>query len=507
MARKYWTLTAVVTSTFMLLLDISVVNTALPTIQRAFHASLADLQWVIDAYTLPLAAIVLTAGSLADRLGRRGTLLVGLTIFTLASAACALAPSASFLIAARGVQGVGGAVMFALSLALVGHEFEPGPERGRAMAVFGATIGFAVAIGPLVGGVLTRELGWESVFFLNVPLGAATIAITIMKLAESRDPCAPRVDKPGLLALSGSLFALVLALLRANADGWGSAEIVSLFAVAAVLFASFLTIESRVAKPMLPLGLFRVRTFTGVQIAAFAVSVSMFALILYITLYLQQYLGDSPLDAGLKYLPLTLSMFLAAAVAGITVGRLPARVTLGAGLALAGLGLILMSRVEVGSKWTVLLVGFIVAGIGIGIANAVTGDVAMSIVSTDRSGMAAGINDTFRQVGIAIGIAAWGAIFLSRGATAAASFAHQPSARGRQLIDALSTGGIARLPAGLADAARHGFITGFHEILLLGGGIALLGAIATISLVRGQEIAHATPSVVPRREGTPWPAQ
>src|SRR5215216_4641517 len=266
MQRKWWTLIAVSVATFMLLLDITVVNVALPSIRADLGASFTDLQWVVDAYALTLAALVLTAGSLADRLGRRRLFAVGLGIFTVASLLCALAPDPTFLNGARAVQGVGGAVMFAVSLALIAQEFSAGRERGMAMGVYGATIGIAVAVGPLVGGALTEWLGWQSIFFLNVPIGIAAIAITYLRLRESSDPNASRIDWAGLVTFSSSLFLLVLGLLRGNEERWGSTLIVSLLGGAAALMLAFLAIETRVKQPMLPLHLFRKPAFTGVQL-------------------------------------------------------------------------------------------------------------------------------------------------------------------------------------------------------------------------------------------------
>ena len=325
MERKWWTLGAVCVATFMLLLDITVVNTALPAIQRDLGGSFSDLQWVIDAYALSLAALVLTAGSLADRLGRRRVFAFGLAVFSLASLLCALAPDPTFLNVARALQGVGGAIMFAVSLALVAQEFPAGPERGMAMGIYGATIGIAVAIGPLVGGLLTDGFGWEWVFLINVPIGIAAVAVTYWKLAESRDPNATRIDWAGLVTFSAALFLLVLGLVRGNDEGWGSALIVSLLAGAGVLLAAFVAIEQRVREPMLPLSLFGRRAFTGVQLAAFAVSGSMFALFLYLTLYLQNFLGYSPIDAGLRYLPITVASFIVAPMAGLALARVQAR--------------------------------------------------------------------------------------------------------------------------------------------------------------------------------------
>src|SRR5919197_1127218 len=240
MERKWWTLIAVSVATFMLLLDITVVNVALPSIREDLGASFTDLQWVVDAYALTLAALVLTAGSLADRLGRRRVFAAGLGIFSAASLLVALAPDPTFLNLSRALQGVGGAVMFAVSLALIAQEFTAGRERGTAMGLYGATIGVAVAIGPLVGGVLTDALGWQSIFYLNVPIGIAAIAVTFAKLRETRDPNATRVDWPGVGTFSAALFLLVLALLRGNDEGWGSTLIVSLFVAAAALLAAFI---------------------------------------------------------------------------------------------------------------------------------------------------------------------------------------------------------------------------------------------------------------------------
>ena len=475
--RKWWTLIAVSVATFMLLLDITVVNVALPSIRRELGASFTDLQWVVDAYTLTLAALVLTAGSLADRL-----------------------PDPTFLNLARAVQGVGGAVMFAVSLALIAQEFKAGRERGMAMGAYGATIGIAVAIGPLIGGALTDGLGWRSIFYLNVPIGLAAIAITYLRLRESRDPNATRVDWLGVASFSAALFCLVLALVRGNHEGWGSALIVSLFAGATVLLVAFIVIERRVAEPMLPLGVFGRRAFTGVQLAAFAISGSMFALFLYLTLYLQNYLGYSPLQAGIRYLPITVASFIAAPIAGVLLSRVQARVLLCVGLAGVGLGLLLMADIHASSHWTTLLAGFLIAGAGIGLVNPVIADVAVSVVAKERSGMAAGVNDTFRQVGVSVGIAVWGAIFVGRGAEKVRELAAgTPAASGdhpRQLLEATSVGNLHQVLSAVPDSARHtvriaareGFLAGLNDVLTLGALLSFAGAVLALWLVREREI-------------------
>lgn len=501
--RKWWTLGAVCVATFMLLLDITVVNTALPAIQKDLGGSFTDLQWVIDAYALSLAALVLTAGSLADRLGRRRVFAAGLAIFSVASLLCALAPDPTFLNLARGLQGIGGAVMFAVSLALVAQEFPSGAERGMAMGIYGATIGVAVAIGPLVGGLLTDGLGWQSVFLINVPIGAAAVAVTYWKLAESRDPDATRIDWSGLLTFSSALLLLVLALVRGNDEGWGSPLIVSLFAAAAALLVAFAAIERQVSEPMLPLSLFRRRAFTGVQLAAFAVSGSLFALFLYLTLYLQSFLGYSPIEAGVRYLPITITSFIAAPLAGMALAKVQARYLMSAGLALCGLGLVLAAGLHMDSDWTALLLGFLISGTGVGLLNPVIADVALSVVPKERSGMAAGINDTFRQVGIAVGIAAWGAIFLGAGASKTQQVAAGAvdGTEARQLVEATSSGAlhqaVAAVPPGsrslVRNAAEQGFLHGLNEVLLLGGILSFAGAVLALWLVREGEI---------EREGT-----
>jgi EmrB/QacA subfamily drug resistance transporter len=510
MERQWWTLLAVSVATFMLPLDITVVNVALPSIRQDLGASFTDLQWVVDAYALTLAALVLPAGSLADRLGRRRLFAAGLVMFSVASLLCALAPDPTLLSLARALQGVGGAVLFAVSLALVAQEFPPGRQRGTAMGLYGATIGMAVAIGPLVGGALTDGLGWRWIFYLNVPVGTAALAVTQLKLHEGRDPNATGVDWAGVATFSGALFLLVLGLVRGNAEGWDSPLIVSLSAGSAALLVAFVAIQRRVSQPMLPLGLFRRPSFTGVQLAAFAVSGSLLAMFLYLTLYLQSYLGYSPLEARLRYLPITLLAFLVGPIAGALLSQVPARALLSVGLGMTGVGLLLMSGIRAGSGWTTLLGGFLVAGAGVGLLNPVIAAVAVSVVPTEDSGMAAGINDAFRQVGIAVGIAVWGAILVGRGADRVAELTAGISAasgeRPRELVEAASSGSLDQALAAVApstrqvvaNAAGEGFLTGLNEVLTLAALLSFAGALLVLWLVREHEIQPQ--SMAPERE-------
>ena len=335
MERKWWTLILVSVATFMLLLDVTIVNVALPDIQRSLHASLSSLQWVVDAYSLMLASFLLTAGSLGDRLGRRRVFTIGFGVFTFASFLCGISNDPTLLNLCRGLQGIGGAGMFATSLALIGQEFQ-GKDRATAFGVWGATVGGAVAVGPLIGGVITESFGWEWIFFVNVPIGIAAMALTERKVrnvfAKEPEP----LDIPGLVAFSASLFLLIFALIRGNPEGWGSGVIVACLVGAVALMAMFITIERRTRFPMLELNLFRNPAFNGVSAVAFCLSAGMFALFLYITIYLQGVLDYSPLQAGLRFLPLTVLGFIASPVAGVLSHRVAIRVLLGIGLTLVG---------------------------------------------------------------------------------------------------------------------------------------------------------------------------
>jgi EmrB/QacA subfamily drug resistance transporter len=451
----------------MLLLDITIVNVALPAIERALHASFSDLQWVVDAYALALATCVLTAGSLADLFGRKRLFITGIVLFTIASVACGLANDALFLIIARGVQGIGGAMMFATALALISQEFH-GRERGTAFGIWGATIGAAVAVGPLAGGMLTSWLSWRWIFLVNIPIGIGAVVLAYRQLRESSDPEHSRLDPVGLVTLTAGLLCLILALIEGNRRGWSSGLILGLFAAAAVLLVVFVVSQARGETTMIDLALFKRPAFVGAQTTAFAISSSMFAMFLYLTLYLQNILGLSPLETGVRFLPLSIVSFFAAPIAGRLSARMPIRVLLGAGLALNAIALWLMSRVSSGSHWTVLLPGFLVGGIGIGMVNAPLASTAVSTVRVERAGMASGINNTFRQIGIATGIAALGAIFATR--VDPRAFAPHPS-----------------------DAARASFVSGLHEILLVGAGVAAVGAVLAAALVRRQDFVSSGP--------------
>jgi EmrB/QacA subfamily drug resistance transporter len=500
MERKWRVLIVVCVAVFMLLLDITVVNVALPNIDKELNTSFTDLQWVVDAYALTLAATLLNAGSLGDLRGRKRVFLGGIAVFTVASALCGAAQSPTWLIVARGVQGVGGAAMFAVSLAIISQEFH-GRERGTAFGIWGATVGAAVAVGPLVGGALTTYVGWRWIFFVNLPIGIACVAGGIRELHETRDDEAGSFDKLGLVTLTGGLFALVLGLLRGSDWGWSSGRVVGLFVAAVVLLVSFGLVELRRESPMLDIRLFRVPTFTGAQITAFAISSGMFAQFLFLPLYLENVLGYSAVKTGVIFLPLSLLAFVVAPISGRLSTRVPVRFLLAGGLALCGIALLLMSGISVNSSWTTLLPGFLVAGVGIGLVNAPLASTAVSVVEPRRAGMASGTNNTFRQIGIATGIAALGAIFQSRITSSLSASGKVPAGHLDQFAQAVSSGATSQALKGVPAQARaqaatladSAFIHGLNGILFVAAFVLFAGAILAFLLVRRQDFVASGP--------------
>ena len=500
--RKWWTLIAVCFGTFMLLLDITVVNVALPDIQVALHSSFADLQWVVDAYALTLAAFLLTAGVLGDMYGRRGMFAIGLVLFSVASLTCGLATTPLMLNLSRAAQGIGGAIMFATSLALIAQAFS-GRERGTAIGVYGAVVGGAVAIGPLVGGAITSGIGWRWIFFINIPIGVVAVIITLSKVENAKVATGRRIDWLGFVTFTASLFLLVYGLVQGNAKGWGSTYIVSMFVGSAVLMAVFLIGEWRQADPMLDLGLFRRPAMVGVSLGSFALSASIFAMFLYLTLYMQTVLDYSPFQAGLRFLPLTMLAFFVAPVAGKLTVRIQSRFMMSLGLALVALACELMSHVQADSSWLVLLPGFLVGGVGIGITNPVLASASVSVVPPERSGMSTGAASTFRQVGIATGIAGLGAVFVQQIKPAVvSSLQSTPVGQavlahgGSQLGQSLASGGVRQAAAAIPVAAgRHalvsayqsGFVSTFNHLMTIAAVVAFVGAVGCLFLVRQKD--------------------
>jgi EmrB/QacA subfamily drug resistance transporter len=493
--RRWWTLGVVCAATFMLLLDTNIVAVALPSIAKDLNASFDDLQWVIDAYSLGLAVLLLTAGALSDVLGRQRVFALGLVVFTAFSAICGLAWSATVLEVARGLQAVGGAMMFATAVALIAQEFPPA-ERGTAFGVWGASTASGVASGPIIGGALTDGFGWQSIFYVNIPIGIVALALALTKL-ENVPGEQTEIDVAGTVTFTAALLAFVFALIRGNEDGWSSPLIIGLFIEAAVCLGGFVVIELLSRAPMLDLSLFRNRAFQGVSFAGFAVTASAVTLVIFITLWLQSILGYSPLAAGLRMLPMTLIALATAPMAGRLSARVPARILLSVGLLLVGGGLLSMTVVGAGSKWTAILPGLIVVGAGMGMTQAPLASASVAIVPPAQAGMASGINSTFRQVGLATGIAALGAVFAhtilthvedglanTPGISQAASIAQRIAAGGTQQVVAHT-----RLdPRQIEHVAAVSFTAGLTAIFAIAAGLAFAGAVASAALVRKRDM-------------------
>jgi EmrB/QacA subfamily drug resistance transporter len=496
---KWWTLAAVCLGTFMLLLDITVVNVALPDIQSELSASFSDLQWVIDAYALTLAALLLTSGSLADLYGRRRLYVAGLVVFTGASALCGAAQGPLMLELSRGLQGVGGAVMFSVALALLANAFR-GKDRGVAFGIWGAITGVAVAVGPIVGGALVTGLSWRWIFFVNLPVGALALALTVMRVHESRDPRARRPDWVGFVVFSAALACLVYALIESGRSGFGDRTVIGCFAAAALLLVAFVVAELRSDHAMFDLRLFRLPTFVGGDVAAFGISAGVFSVLLYLVLYLQDVLGYSALQTGLRMLILSGGILVVSGVAGRLSSRVPVRTLIGPGLLIAGAGLLLMRGLTASSSWTHLIPGLIVAGVGVGLINPPLASTAVGVVRPERAGMASGINSTFRQVGIATGIALLGTLFSNRLVTAVGerSGGTPLAAHSGQISDALRNGGARGLFSStppqergvLAVVVRGSYTTALDEILLVAAMISIVAGVLAFVLIRQRDFVQ-----------------
>ncbi|HEY3033601.1 MAG TPA: MFS transporter, partial [Streptosporangiaceae bacterium] len=469
---------------------------------------------VSAAYALVLAVLLLPAATLGDRLGRRRLFLVGMVVFTAGSLACALAVTALQLELFRALQGVGGAVLFATATPLLRAEFS-GAALARALGAFGATLGGASAIGPLVGGVLTDTLGWRFIFFVNLPIGVAAFAGGVARLRESRNPAGGRADWVGTALITVALTALMFALIRGNAMGWASPAILALFATAAVTFAGFVIYELRIAAaPMADLRLFARRGFAVTGFVAFAISATVIGMITYLSLYLQNTLGYSPVQGGLRFLPLFLASFTVALLTGRLIGKVAMRVLLGTAMAAAAVGLASMAHLTATSTWLVLVPGFILAGIGLGITSTALASAALSAVEPARAGMAAGLTNTLRQVGTATGVAVLGALYASRVNHATLhALADQPAVppgTGHRLAAAVASGAGTRVAdlvppevrAAVAHAARAGTAGGLNGVLLAAAAFAAIGAL--VGFAYGSDPARRTP---PSAEPDERPAQ
>ena len=453
--RKWWTLAAVSFGLFMIMLDNTVVNVALPSIERDLHVSIESLEWIVTAYALTFAALLITGGKLADMFGRRRIFSVGIAIFTLSSLACGFAPSAGFLIGARAVQGVGAALMNPATLSIITATFAP-RERGQAIGIWAGVSAMALAIGPLVGGLIVDNINWNWIFFINVPVGVVGIVVAQLVIKESRDTSHEQsIDLPGLFTSGAGLFALSYALIEGNQRGWASTEIISLFVLAAVLLTAFVVVEHRQRLPMLDLSLFKIGSFTGANIVAMLVSLGMFGVFFFVSLFIQNILGFTPTQAGAAFLPMTILIIIVAPIAGKMSDRIGSRWLMGAGMTIVGISLLLYQRVSVDSTFWTLLPAMLLGGLGMAMTMSPMTSAAMGSVPVDKAGVGSGVLNSFRQMGGSLGIALMGAIV--------ASYLHAP----------------ARTPQGAQD-----FVNGLHAALLVSACITFAAAIVAVVLVR-----------------------
>ncbi|MEO8289894.1 MAG: MFS transporter [Gaiellaceae bacterium] len=461
--RRWKALALVCVAFFMTVLDVSIVNVALPSIGEALNFSRENLQWVISAYAITFGGFLLLAGRAADLLGRRRVFMVGVALFTIASLVCGLANSEAVLIGSRAVQGLGAAIVSPAALSIITTLFVEGAERNKALGIWGAVGGSGAAVGVLAGGVLTKYLGWEWIFFVNVPVGVAVLALTVALVTESRiETARRRYDALGALTVTSGLALLVFTISKAPDVGWGSARTIGLLTLAVALLATFLVIEMRVPQPLMPLRIFQVRTVTGANIVGLILGGVVFANFFLLTLYVQQVLGYSALKAGLTFLATAGTAVLSAGVAQALVTKVGVKPILATGLVLMTAGMLWYTQISVdGSYATDLLPGYIAIGIGLAFSFVPVTIAALAGVAEHEAGLGSGLINTSQQIGGAIGVAVASTIFTSHFTTLLSSGTAQPA------------------------ALTHGFQRAFWFLAV----VSAVGIVATLVFVSDREVA------------------
>ena len=493
---KLLTLVTMCFALFMVMLDSTVVNLALPTIQRDLHAGISELQWIVDAFVLALASLLLTGGTLGDMFGRRKAFMSGVALFTGGSVICALAPNTSVLIAARALQGVGGAVMMPSTLSIITNTFRDPKERAQAIGLWAGISGLALAIGPLVGGTMVDTWGWQSIFWINLPIGLVALVMATLFVPESSDRAGRSLDLPGQITAVVGLAALTYAFIEANTYGWTSARILTCFVVAAVSLSAFLVIEWRSRTPMLQLQFFRNLTFSGANLVGVIVSFGFFGVIFFLSLFMQEVQGYTPTQAGVRQLPVSLAVMVMAIVSGRITARVGARFPITAGLLVAGTALLLMTTVQADSMYSGYWYILLIMGVGTGLIMSPMTTAIMGTVPPARAGMASATSNTMRQVGSVFGIAVLGNIvtrsFTHHLRTALVAL-HLPAHVARGILAMAgqgqqSAGG--KLPPGVDPAAIHrvigvSFTSGIHVALWISGIMLIVGAPIAFTMIRG----------------------
>jgi EmrB/QacA subfamily drug resistance transporter len=501
--RRWWTLAAMCFALFMLMLDNTVVNVALPSIQRELGASLSGLEWTVNAYTLTFAVLLVTGGRLGDAFGRRRMFLFGVVVFAVSSAAIGLAPDPHLLVTGRAIQGIGGAFMMPGTLSIITNAFPPA-ERGRAIGTWAGVSALALAVGPVVGGALTEYVSWRAIFFINLPVAVGAVAVTLFATRESRDETSEHtVDWAGIATLSTGLSALVLALVEGNSWGWGSTRILGLLVTAVIGIASFALVEQRVREPMVEFAFFRSRTYLGSNAVAFVVTFAMLAMFFFLALYMQNVLGYSALEAGARFLPSTAMVIVAAPIAGRLTDRFGPRPLIAIGLTLVAFALFLLTHIGSGTGYGDLLPAFMVMGLGIGLTMSPMSTAAMNSVSEDKAGVASGILSMNRMLGGTFGVAALGALFqhlASNRLEHTLSGTGVTAAQREQIVhslgssrDSVGAGLDPHVAAQVGRAAKDAFIHALASGMWLSTGMALAGALVALAFVqrKGGELPSA----------------
>ena len=508
--RRWVPLLAVCLGTFMLLVDVTIVTVALPAISTALDASFSSLQWILDIYALLLAALVMAAGAASDLLGRKRIYLAGLVVFAVSSLACGLATNISMLIAARAVQGVGAAAMFATTTALIAATYT-GKDRGIAFGLWGAVNGAAAASGPIIGGLLTEHFSWRAIFLVNLPVAVIALVVSVLGLSESRNPAATRVDIGGTIVFTTAVAAIVYGMISGNDNGWSDPITLVSLDVGIVGLVVFVLIEKGKPHAMLDMTLMRTPSFAAMMFAALMLNGCAFANLAFVSVWLQSVQSLDPVQTGLVFMPLSITSFVVAAITGRRMHKFAPKIPVGVGLLLIGIGVLIQTRVSAGSEWTVLLPGLFVTGLGVGMTNPALADAALGAAPRERAGMAGGATNTFRQLGYAIAIAVLGTVFAARAKEQLGMFS-SPDLAASVLSTGQSPRLVAAVPAELRlsaeQAIQAAFADGLDLIFLLSGLGALLAGVIALLLVTSnpasatmdsEEQAVVFPSAPPRR--------
>ena len=495
--RRWWTLGAMCFALFMIMLDNTVVNVALPSIQRSLHASISGLEWTVNAYTLSFAVLLVTGGRLGDLFGRRRMFLFGVVTFAASSAFIGLATTEAWLVAGRAIQGVGAAFMMPATLSIISNAFPP-HERGKAIGTWAGVSAMALAIGPVVGGFLVENVSWQSIFFLNLPVAALAVVVTLFAAHESRDESAPpKIDGPGVATITIGLAALVLALVQSNSWHWGSTRILTLLAISAVSLVAFVAIETRSAMPMVDFRFFRSRSFLGANVVAFVVSFAMLAMFFFIALYMQNIRGYSPLQAGVRFLPSTAVIIVIGPIAGRLSDRIGPRPLMTGGLLAVAASLFWQGHLAVDTSYASLAGAFVLMGLGMGFVMSPMSTAAMNAVEQSKAGVASGILSMSRMVGGTFGVAAMGALVTALGRSRLDTLLPNVSSSTRSHIaDSLGAGGGRAANGPIADATRHAYVYALNNGLRIGAVVAALGAVVAALLIADRAVAP-TPAVEP----------